>query len=104
LIGQFQKNDTWIAGAFAIEQGFLFTAMLLSAAVVGVIERRWTAAALWCLVAAALSGAGLMHSYQWSFADTTLKLSPAWPFVFGYLAMAALFYTARWTTEEGEGH
>ena len=29
-------------GAFALEQGFLFTAMLLSAAVVGVIERRWT--------------------------------------------------------------
>jgi len=104
LIGEFQKNDTWIAGAFAIEQGFLFTAMLLSAAVVGVIERRWTTAALWCLVAAALSAAGLMHSYQWSFADTTLKLSPAWPFVFAYLAMALLFFTARWTTEEGEGH
>jgi hypothetical protein len=45
-----------------------------------------------------------MHSYQWTFADTTLKLSPAWPFVFGYLAMALLFFTARWTTEEGEGH
>ena len=35
LVAEFQKNDTWIAGAFAIEQGFLFTAMLLSAAVVG---------------------------------------------------------------------
>jgi AGZA family xanthine/uracil permease-like MFS transporter len=78
--------------------------MLLSAAVVGVIERRWTSAAAWCLAAAALSAAGLMHSYQWSFADTTLRLAPAWPFVIGYLAMAALFFTARWTTEEGEGH
>src|SRR5678816_4068672 len=29
LIGEFQKQDTWIAGAFALEQGFLFTAMLL---------------------------------------------------------------------------
>src|SRR6185503_18582867 len=104
LIGEFQKNDTWIAGAFAIEQGFLFTAMILSAAVVGIIERRWNVAAAWCACAAALSAAGLMHSYQWSFADTTLKLSPAWPFVFGYLAMALLFFTARWTTEEGEGH
>lgn len=104
LVGEFQKQDTWIAGAFALEQGFLFTAMLLSAAVVGVIERRWTAAAGWCLCAAALSATGLMHSYQWSFADTTLRLSPAWPFVFAYLAMAALFFTARWTTEEGGGH
>jgi len=45
-----------------------------------------------------------MHSYQWTFADTALRLSPAWPFVFGYLAMAALFFTAKWTTEEGAGH
>jgi adenine/guanine/hypoxanthine permease len=97
---EFQKNDTWIGGAFALEQGFLFTAMLLSAAVVGVIERRWTAAAAWCLCAAMLSATGLMHSYQWTFADTTLKLAPAWPFVFGYLAMAILFLTARWTTEK----
>ena len=104
LIGEFQKQDLWIAGAFALEQGFLFTAMLLSAAVVGVIERRWTSAAAWCVAAAALSAVGLMHSYQWSFADTTLRLSPAWPFVFGYLVMALLFFTARWTTEPGEGH
>jgi AGZA family xanthine/uracil permease-like MFS transporter len=104
LLGEFQKQDTWIAGAFALEQGFLFSAMLLSAAVVGVIERRWTSAAAWCVVAAALSAVGLMHSYQWTFADTALRLSPAWPFVFGYLAMAALFFTARWTTEEGTGH
>jgi AGZA family xanthine/uracil permease-like MFS transporter len=104
LLGEFQKQDTWIAGAFALEQGFLFSAMLLSAAVVGVIERRWTSAAAWCVVAAALSAVGLMHSYQWTFADTALRLSPAWPFVFGYLAMAVLFFSARWTTEEGTGH
>jgi hypothetical protein len=45
-----------------------------------------------------------MHSYEWTFADTTLKLSPAWPFVWSYLAMAALFFAARWTTQPGEGH
>lgn len=104
LLAEFQKQDLWIGGAFALEQGFLFTAMILSAAVVGVIERRWTYAAAWCVCAAALSAVGLMHSYQWSFADTTLSLSPAWPFVFGYSAMAILFFTARWTTEPGEGH
>ena len=47
-----------------------------------------------------LSGAGLMHSYQWTFGDTALKLTPAWPFVFGYGIMALLFLTARWTTED----
>lgn len=104
LVVEFQKNDTWISGAFAIEQGFLFTAMLLSAAVVGVIERRWNVAAAWCVCAALLSATGLMHSYQWTFADTALRLSPAWPFVWSYLAMAAVFFSARWITEPGEGH
>ena len=102
LIAEFLKSDTWIQGAFAIEQGFLFTAMLLSAAVVGVIERRWTVAAAWCACAALLSATGLMHSYQWTFADTTLKLAPAWPFVIGYGVMALIFFLARWTTEEAE--
>ena len=104
LVAEFQKNDTWIAGAFALEQGFLFTAMLLSAAVVGVIERRWRAAAAWCLCAAALSATGLMHSYRWTFADTALRFSPAWPFVVAYSVMALIFFTAEWTTEEGGGH
>jgi AGZA family xanthine/uracil permease-like MFS transporter len=104
LIAEFQKSDTWIQGAFALEQGFLFTSMLLAAAVVGVIERQWLSAAAWCGVAALLSAAGLMHSYQWTFNDTVLKLSPAWPFAFSYAAMALLFLTANWTTEEAGEH
>jgi len=103
LVGEFQKSDTWIHGAFAIEQGFLFTAMLLSAAVVGVIGRRWSQAAAWCACAAVLSACGLMHSYQWTFGDTAIRLAPAWPYVIGYSGMALIFYTARWTTEEGGG-
>jgi AGZA family xanthine/uracil permease-like MFS transporter len=101
VVGEFLKSDTWIQGALAIEQGFLFTAMLLSAAVVGVIERRWAVAAAWCAIAAILSATGLMHSFQWTVADTTLKLQPAWPFVIGYSTMALTFFAARWLTEEG---
>lgn len=104
LVGEFQKSDTWIHGAFAIEQGFLFTAMILSAAVVGVIERRWTVAAAWCACAAVLSALGLMHSYDWTFGDTAIKLAPAWPHVIGYTGMALIFLTAHWTTEEGGEH
>ena len=99
IIGEFLKGDTWIHGAFSLEQGFLFTSMLLAAATVGVIERQWMAAAAWCAAAAVLSAAGLMHSYQWTIGDTVLKLSPAWPFVAGYAIMALLFATAKWTTE-----
>ena len=54
--------------------------------------------------AALLSAFGLMHSYQWTFGDTALKLAPAWPFVIGYGGMALLFLVAEWTTEEGGEH
>jgi adenine/guanine/hypoxanthine permease len=100
LIAEFAKSDVWIQGAFSLEQGFLFTAMLLSAATVAVIERRWVTAAKWCGVAALLSTAGLMHSYQWTPDDTVLRLTPAWPFAAGYAVMALLFFCAQWTTEK----
>jgi AGZA family xanthine/uracil permease-like MFS transporter len=100
LIAEFGKIDVWIHGAFSLEQGFLFTAMLLSAATVGIIERKWITAAKWCGIAALLSAAGLMHSYQWTASDTALKMTPAWPFAAGYAFMALLFLSARWTTEK----
>jgi AGZA family xanthine/uracil permease-like MFS transporter len=104
LIAAFARSDVWIHGAFSLEQGFLFTAMLLAAAAVAVIERKWTVAAGWCAVAALLSAVGLMHSYQWTADDTVLRLGPAWPFAAGYAVMALVFFTAQWTTEEGGEH
>ena len=77
-------------------------AMLMSGAVVAVIERQWTTAAFWCAVASVLSVIGLMHSYQWTVADTALSLSPAWPFVIGYAVMSVVFFSAQWITEEGD--
>ncbi len=104
LIGEFQKSDTWIHGVFSLEQGFLFTSMLLSAATVNIIERKWTAAAAWCGLAAVISATGLMHSYQWTTDDTILKLTPAWPFAIAYASMAALFFSAKWITEPSDAH
>jgi AGZA family xanthine/uracil permease-like MFS transporter len=104
LIERFRASDTWAHGAFALEQGFIFTAMILSAATVEIIERRFTRAALWCLAAAGLSAAGLMHAYRFTPGDTAMDLVPAWPWAEGYLAMAAVLFIARWVTTEGEGH
>jgi AGZA family xanthine/uracil permease-like MFS transporter len=104
LIPAFLASDTWIHGVFALEQGFIFTAMILAAATVAVLERRFRVAALWCLVAAVLSMLGLMHSYAWTPADTVVSLTPAWPWAAGYGVMAAIFFVAPWITVEGEGH
>jgi AGZA family xanthine/uracil permease-like MFS transporter len=76
--------------------------MLLSAATVAVIERKWKAAAGWCGAAAAISATGLMHSYRWVTDDTVLELRPAWPFVIAYGAMALLFLAAPLLTERSD--
>lgn len=104
LIPAFEKSDTWIHGAFALEQGFIFTSMILAAATVEVIERRFERAAVWCGIAAALSAIGLMHSYVFTTGDTAFALTPAWPWAIGYAVMGVSFLTARWLTVPGEGH
>jgi AGZA family xanthine/uracil permease-like MFS transporter len=100
----FLRSDTWIRGAFALEQGFIFTSMILSAATVAVIERRFVRAGLWMLLAAALAAAGLVHGHAYTPGDTVLRLGPAVPWAVGYLAVAALFLAARWITVPGDSH
>jgi AGZA family xanthine/uracil permease-like MFS transporter len=102
LLAAFQASDTWMHGAFALEQGFIFTSMVLAAATVAVIERRFATAAAWCGAAAALSVLGLVHSYRWTPGDTAIALRPAWEWAAGYAIMAATFASARWTTAPGE--
>jgi AGZA family xanthine/uracil permease-like MFS transporter len=105
LIGAFHGSDTWIDGAFALEQGFIFTAMILSTATVLIIERKFTTAGLWVLAAAILSSVGLMHGYRWTIGDTVLDVFAPWNhperlgFTLGYLAMAAVLFLAPTVTE-----
>jgi AGZA family xanthine/uracil permease-like MFS transporter len=98
LIDQFKLSDTYIAGAFALEQGFIFSCMIWAAITVYIIEKDFRQAALWTLGAAALSWVGLMHSYQWTSADTVIHLGwgtgASW--AVGYLLMAILFGYAAW--------
>ncbi len=106
LIAAFMGSDTWAHGAFALDQGFILTAMILSAATVAIIERKFATAALWCAIAAALAAVGLLHSYRFVASDTVVSLTPAWPWVGGYAIMAALFLAARWLTvpDDAAGH
>lgn len=106
LIARFLRTDTWIDGAFALEQGFVCSSLLLAATTVAVIERRFTWAAVWCTISALLSACGLMNAYAFTPGDTRLVLTPAWPFVIGYGLMALVFASARWLTvpDDAGGH
>lgn len=90
-IESFRMADVDIAGGFAMEQGFILCAMILSATTVHIIQRQWKAAVIWMLLAAMFSFVGLMHSYKISPADAAFSLSPAWGFVRAYLGLAIIF-------------
>jgi len=96
LLMRFQQSDIWMHGAFALEQGFIFTAMILAAMTVAVIEREFSKAALWSGAAGLLSAIGLIHSYRWTPGDTAMSLVPAWEWSFAYLLMGLIFLSAKW--------
>jgi AGZA family xanthine/uracil permease-like MFS transporter len=99
LIERFLRSDTWIHGAFALEQGFIVSSMLLSAATACIIDRSFRRASAWAAMGAVLSATGLIHAYAFDPGDTRLSLTPALPFAMGYGFMAALFFLAPWLTE-----
>ena len=99
------NSGTSLPGVFALDQGAIFTATILAAATVALIERKFTQAGLWCLAATILSATGFMHGYHWTGAGADNVIHLAWTdWSTGYAIMAACFFLAPILTEPGEGH
>jgi AGZA family xanthine/uracil permease-like MFS transporter len=96
LLEPLARADVWAAGAFALEQGQIITAMLLAGMLVYLIEARLLAAAACAALAALLSWFGVIHAWQFTGADTVLRLG--WgvgrPWAIGYGMVAAILLTA----------
>jgi AGZA family xanthine/uracil permease-like MFS transporter len=96
LLPPLERADVWAAGAFALEQGQIITAMLLAGMLVYVIEQRFLAAAAIGLVAAGAAWLGLINAWEFTQADTVLRLG--WgagaPWALAYLLMALVFLLA----------
>lgn len=84
-------DSLYIDGVLALNQGFIITSMIFAAVLVYVAEHRFARAALWCVVAAALSFFGVIHGYELTplGAQTRLGIWVAPAFTVGYLACAA---------------
>jgi AGZA family xanthine/uracil permease-like MFS transporter len=111
VVPPFQARDLYIDGGFALAEGFILTSMILAAATVCIIEKRFRQAGGWCLAGAALSACGLMHSYQYGPGGPQLSLfmpirdwangySPAWDWTIGYAIMAAFLFVAPLITRD----
>ena len=59
-----EVNGFLVHGLLLMERGYIFTCMILAAASACLIDRKFGAASVWLLVAAVLTGLGLMHAYQ----------------------------------------
>jgi AGZA family xanthine/uracil permease-like MFS transporter len=61
--------ELFIYGMLSLAQGFLLISIFFSAILAKVIDREWRAAACWCLIAAAASACGIIHSFVWYGSD-----------------------------------
>lgn len=57
-------SQLYIHGLISLSQGFILTAMILSAILVYMIEKKLLSAAWWSLAGAALSAFGIIHAYR----------------------------------------
>ena len=73
--------------------GFLFLVLVVASVLAEAIDRRFGRAAVWCLVAAAFSWLGLMHS-------AVIRWASQPDYAAGWLAAAAIVYSARWWAGE----
>ncbi|QFZ92496.2 NCS2 family permease [Synechococcus elongatus] len=102
LIEPFQRQDLYLSGVLALEQGQIFSAMLLAAMTVYIIDRQFGWAALCSLIAALLSWIGLIHSYEWITSDTVIQLG--WgagsEWAIGYVLLSLLLFYAAWQNQQ----
>ncbi|MBV9401784.1 MAG: hypothetical protein JO062_27655 [Bryobacterales bacterium] len=82
------KSIYWFS-VQGLGNGFLFLVLVLASTITEAIDRRFTRAAVWCLMAAAFSWLGLMHS-------ATVRWGAQPEYAEGWLAAAAIVYSARW--------
>lgn len=97
-------NDFVLHGMISLQQGYIFTCMILAAISAFLIDRRFMTAGVWSLIAAACALVGLTHAYQLignevdflfvlsSPASTESTVYRSWDVAIGYTLMACAFF------------
>lgn len=90
-----ERGNLFVTGIFALEQGWLYCSIVLTAVMVAIIDRKFTALMGWLLAGSILAAVGIIHNFRIYTQDITSQLGPAWQWVFGYLLAIALLYIVR---------
>ena len=103
--GKFSPGDLALQGVFALNQGFILSAMLFAAMLVYATERQWLRVAAWALAAAGLSFFGVIHA--WTLTPLGLQMKLGWAaapgFAAVYVGVAALALLLRAFAQGGQG-
>ncbi|EDY85021.1 putative permease subfamily [Verrucomicrobiia bacterium DG1235] len=118
-VGIAHRAGAFIGGGFALEQGFLYSAMIWAAIVVCIVDRNFRTAAWWSFSGAVLAMLGLMHSFKLTGGDSIIDvpllgiltgeslrgagLFPAWEFAVGYVLMGLILWVTPWVSKAEEG-
>jgi adenine/guanine/hypoxanthine permease len=89
---KFSPNDIALAGVFALNQGFILSAMLFASLLVYATERQWLRVAAWALAGSLAAWFGVIHA--WDLTPLGLEVKLAWGaapgFAIAYLGVAVL--------------
>jgi AGZA family xanthine/uracil permease-like MFS transporter len=85
---ELNRSIYW-SSVLGLGNGFLFLVLVVAAVISEMIDRRFGRAAIWCLIAAVFSWFGLMHS-------AIMRWAAQPDYATGWLAAAAIVYSARW--------
>ena len=87
-------------GAFALEQGYVYTSIILASTTAAIIDRKFKVAGFWLLAGATFSAIGFIHTYEITPFDiiSILDLGVT-KWTLGYLAMAAIMFLVPLVTE-----
>ncbi len=90
-IDQFH-GELYVGGILSLYQGFLLIAIILSAILAHVVDRKFVRAAVWSFIGAGLSCIGLIHAYELtpSGLHGSLQWMAAPWFVFAYATLGVL--------------
>ncbi|HXP87203.1 MAG TPA: hypothetical protein VN841_20900 [Bryobacteraceae bacterium] len=96
VVAALNRSIYW-SSLTGLGNGFLFLVLVVASLITEMIDRRFGRAALWCVIAAAFSWFGLMHS-------ATIHWAAQPQYAEGWLAAAAIVFSAQWWRGDSAAH
>ncbi len=94
-----QMRTFYTDGMFAIGQGYIYTCMVMAAATVCIIDRKFKHAGIWFLIGAVFSLIGFTNTYLFTEGDVIGLLSINFSkWTLGYLIMALVMFVTPYLT------